>query len=413
MTSELRAGAWVLAVGSELLGDKRDLNGPETARRLAARGHEVMGIFALPDRVDEIAATLAVAVAREGLVVVLGGLGPTDDDVTREALARVTGLRMIEDPPSRARLAARFAQRDAVPTASSLRQVLVPEVANVVVNVHGSAAGSVVSLGVAVVVLLPGPPRELEPMLFPALDAAEAMLRESGREVPSPLLTSELVLAGIGEGEAYERASVLPEVRAVATAWLARPGEVRLLLRSRDAALLAAATRAVGAALGGSVVSIEGEPLAAVVVRGLAAREETIAFAESCTGGLLAAAVTSVPGSSRVFRQGFVVYSDDAKHATLGVPSEDLEQHGAVSSEVVVALATGARRKAQSDWAVAVTGIAGPEGGTPDKPVGLVWFGLALPDARVVAHRQVFAGSREDIRLRSAAFALDLVRRSF
>ena len=413
MTPEASPGAWVLAIGTELLGDKRDLNGPETARRLAARGHEVRGVFALPDSVEEIAAALAAAVAREGLVVVLGGLGPTDDDVTRDALARVTGLRMVMDPASRARLDARFAQRDAVATASSLRQVLVPEGARVVLNVHGSAPGAVVAVGRAVVVLLPGPPRELEPMLEPALDTAEAMLRESGRELPSPLRTATLVLAGIGEGEAYERASILPDVRQVTTAWLARPGEVRLLLRSRDPAHLAAATHAAMAALEGSVVSTTGEALAAVVVRELASREETVTVAESCTGGLVAAALTSVPGSSRVFRQGFVVYSDEAKRATLGVTEADLEQHGAVSSEVALAMASGARRTAQADWAVAVTGIAGPDGGTADKPVGLVWFGLALPDAQVVSHRQVFAGSREDIRLRSVAFALDMVRRSF
>lgn len=407
----MTASARVLVVGTELLGRKTDANGPVVAQALAQRGIRVRGIAIVPDDVEELAARFAWAIAEGGLVVALGGLGPTDDDRTREALSRATGIRVVEDAASRERIVAAFARRGGMPTALSLRQALVPEGSEVIANVTGAAPGSVLVQERAVVVLLPGPPSEIAGMLDAALDRATLRLAGIGQQVAAVPIRAQLVLAGIGESDAAARVADLPELQAVDVAWLPRPGEVTVHFWG-GAPAVSAAVAAAKSALGAHVVSEDGRRLAQVIVETLASREETLAAAESCTGGLVSAALTSVPGCSAILRAGVVAYANEAKASILSVAPSMLAEHGAVSEAVALAMAVGVRRVASSDWGVGVTGIAGPSGGTDDKPVGLVWVAIAAPDGRRPAERHVFDGSRDDVRRQAVAAALDLVRRN-
>lgn len=410
--------ARILTVGSELLGDLVDTNGPEVARRLTARGFRVRGLAAVPDDLDLLASELGRALSAGGLVVATGGLGPTHDDVTRDAAARATGRELREDPELRARLHAAALARGAGPPAASERQALVLEGAELVPNDHGTAPGQVQPVPGGVLVLLPGPPGELFPMLPAALAAAESCLAEAGLSPPGEAaLEAELRMAGLGESEAARRIDeddVLAAALArgdLAHSWLARPGDVSLRLRSPHRDVLERAVAAAATALAPHVYSTDGRSLAEVVVPVLAERFETLTAAESCTGGLLAAALTSVPGCSQVFRQGIVAYGAEAKARLLGVAPQALEQRGAVSSEVAEAMAAGARRLAGADWAVALTGYAGPATEGRDEPVGLVHLGLAHPDGRVESVERHFGGSRDAIRQRAVQAALDLLRR--
>jgi nicotinamide-nucleotide amidase len=407
------ARAAILAAGSELLGDKVDRNGPEIARRLKARGIAVDRIALLPDDRELLAEEVRRALAPRRLLVVSGGLGPTEDDLTREAVTDVTRLGLTEDAAARARIEELFSRRGRAAPDHSLRQALVLEGSQPIANVTGFAAGCVLAWQGAVLVLLPGPPGELNAMLDDALDRACALLRESGATFGARRLRRTLLLCGIGEGDAAAAVAPLPELHGLDVAWLAHPGEVRLVLDvpESDAVRLGDAVRAVRATLGRDVVSDDGRGLAEVVLRTLIEREETIALAESCTGGLLAAELTSVPGSSAAFRAGFVTYANDAKSEALGVPESLIATHGAVSAEVAAAMALGARRAGRADWGVGITGIAGPGGGTDSKPVGLVHWAVARPDGRVESWSTVFPGSRDDVRRRAAFFALDSVRR--
>ena len=402
--------ARILVVGTELLGGKADANGPLIARELEVRGFDVRGIAVVPDDRGELAGRFRDAIAAGGLVVAAGGLGPTEDDVTREALSDAAGVAIVEDAGARARIEERLARRGVRPNALTLRQALVPAGSEALVNVTGAAAGAVLVRGRSVIVLLPGPPGELGPMLGDACDRAVAALASIGVAPGARRAAQEVVLAGIGESDAALAVAGRAELAAVSVAWLARPGEVRLRL-SGDAAAVDAAFAAARETLRDHVVSTDGRTLAEVLVATLVAREETIAAAESCTGGLVSAALTDVPGSSAVVRAGIVSYSNDAKIALLDVDPKVLEEHGAVSEPVAVAMAQGVRRAAQADWGIGVTGIAGPGGGSEDKPVGLVWIALVTPDGRRVAKRRIWSGSRDDVRRYSVGAALDMVRR--
>jgi nicotinamide-nucleotide amidase len=411
--------AAILASGSELVADRADTNGPEIARRLALRGVRVRARGILPDDVAQLTRALLAEMGEGGLVLLVGGLGPTRDDVTREAVTAATGLRLRQDALAVARLEELARRRgSAVVSPQSLRQALVPEGSTVIANLQGAVPGAVVTVKGAVLVLLPGPPGELVPMLDPALDEALRQARERLALSPGPpVLSTTLRLAGTSESavaQALEAVSFLaaaPGASDVDVSYLAEPGDLSVTLRCRDAARLAAAVAAARAALLPHVYSDDGRSLPEVLVPMLRARGETVTCAESCTGGLLAGAITSVPGSSDVFRASFVTYANEAKSAVLGVAPALLLAHGAVSAEVACAMALGARRAAQADWALAVTGVAGPDGGTPEKPVGLVFVALAHPDGSVESWRLVLAGGRDEIRRRSVTAALDGLRK--
>ncbi len=404
--------AEILVVGTELLAGASDANGPFLSGLLHRRGLAVHGVRILPDDRAVLAREMSAALAAADLVLVTGGLGPTPDDVTREAACDATGRTAIEDPEARRRIEEAHAARGRAAPAPSLRQALLPEGARPIANVTGFAVGAVLATGSSVLVLLPGPPGELQPMAPAALDAAAEFLAAQGAPPAEPWPAATLVLAGIGESDAVARASRVPELAAIASVgWLARPGEVRLVLADPDREALGRAIAAASAHMGSDLVSATGLPCVEVVLAVLRERGETLAVAESCTGGLLAQQVTAIAGCSDVFRAGLVTYSDDAKMLLLGVPAELLLAHGAVSAEVAAAMASGARRAGRADFGIGITGIAGPGGATAEKPVGLVHWAVAAPDGRTVAASATFPGSRDDVRLRAAAAAFDALRR--
>lgn len=409
MSSEARAR--VLVIGTELLAGKPDRNGPEIARRLSRRGVIVEGIAIAGDSRAMLRDRILDALASPGLLVISGGLGPTADDVTREALCDAVGVECREDAAALARIEAFLARTGRSLNDMARRQALLPRGAEAVTNPTGLAVGGVLGLERSVIVLLPGPPGELRAMADDAFDRAERLLLERGLAPATPPHVAEIVLAGIGESDAALRVTRLPELDGIDLAWLARPGEVRLVVSHPEEQRVAAARNAVRRELPRDVVSVDGRGLAEVVLATLSEREESLTVAESCTGGLVAAELTGIPGSSRCFRGGFVTYANDAKVEMLGVPEALIEAHGAVSSEVAEAMAHGARRAGRADWSAAITGIAGPSGGTEDKPVGLVYWAVARPDGRVESWHAIFGGSRDDIRRKAVAAALDAIRR--
>jgi nicotinamide-nucleotide amidase len=412
--------AEIVAVGTEMLTPFRvDTNSLFLTRRLNDIGIDVLRKSVVGDRMDDLVATIANACFRADLVIVTGGLGPTADDLTREAAAAALNVRMKEDPEILEGLRRRFAKRSAGPMPdNNRRQAQVLEGASVLANPNGSAPGLWIERGDKIIVLFPGPPREMEPM-FDAHVGPRLERRTSGRRVHRRVIK----IAGQAESRIDEIAAPIYAPFAhgavpIETTVLAHPGQVELHLAAAgdDAAALAAALdRAVASltsAIGESVFSIDGRSIEVVVGEALKARGLSIGLAESCTGGLVAARLTEVPGSSFYVRGGVVAYSNDVKIAALGVPAAMLAEHGAVSEPVALAMADGVRRAVASDIGVAVTGIAGPDGGTEAKPVGTVWFAVSGPGNHRETLKRVVPGDRQLIRAWAVMVALDLVRRA-
>lgn len=401
MASPLAA---VLTIGTELTaGLRRDTNGGEIARRLAEAGYTVGELRSLPDDERCVEAALRVLCASYSLVVVTGGLGPTHDDITREAAAGALGRTLVSDPAIEQRLLG-LTLAHTLPRSREhlLRQALVIEGATVLPAAKGTAPGQVVQAGDCTLVLLPGPPAEMRPLLELFLSAASTAV--------APV---RFRCTGISESDAQHMVQpVLAPYRVVLTL-LASPGDVEVVLFAEgdDARDLPAAAQAVREALGDAIYSEDGASLAETVVRLAREKGEQVTCAESCTGGMVAAALTDVAGASDVFPGGIVSYANEAKAELLGVPAEMLARFGAVSEEVARAMAAGALGMPGATLAVAVTGIAGPGGGSPEKPVGLVWFAVAHRDGRVKTVERRYGGDRAMIRTRSTAMALDLLRR--
>lgn len=401
-----RPVAAILTIGTELVrGLRTDGNGPEIARALGAAGYTVTSIVSVADDASAIAAALEALAARHDLVVATGGLGPTHDDLTREAASHALRRPLVTDASLLERLTPAARRHEEAEAAERvMRQAQVLEGAEVLSAVTGTAPGQVVRAGRATVLLLPGPPREMRPLLAAFLAA------RAGGTPPV-----RLRCANVTESDAQVRvARALERHPGVGLTVLASPGEVEVVLfdEGAGAAALAEAGHDARDALGDVCYSDDGASLAEVVVGRARAAGVRIALAESCTGGLVAAAITDVPGASEVLIASIVAYANEAKVADLGVDPELIAAHGAVSAEVARAMASGARMRHDATHAVAVTGIAGPSGGTADKPVGLVWFALATTglEAQTVSRR--FPGDRAAIRTRSTVFALDLLRRA-
>jgi nicotinamide-nucleotide amidase len=360
-----------------------------------------------------------VRAARErvDLIVCSGGLGPTDDDVTREVVADVLGRTLTEDVTITERLRARYAARfsGSMPEINR-RQAMVPAGATVIENSRGSAPGLWIDDADRVVLLLPGPPRELKSMLLPLIDGP---LRTRAAGVA--LVRRIVKIAGRIESQVEE------QLRPLYAEWEAGPlpieatilaalGQIELHLsaRGRDveasAAVLDRATAQVVSTLGVDVFSTDGRSLEQVVGELLAAGGMRVGVAESCTGGLITSRLTDVAGSSRYVERSVVTYSNQSKTELLGVPEALLQAHGAVSEPVARAMAEGIRDRARVDIGVGVTGIAGPDGGTPDKPVGTVAIAVALA-AGTQARVFRFPGEREQVKFQASQSALDLVRR--
>jgi nicotinamide-nucleotide amidase len=408
--------ACIMAVGSELLTPFRvDTNSLFITERLNTVGFDVRLKTVVGDNVDELSALLRQSLTWADLIVLTGGLGPTADDITRDAVASVLGLPFDEDEATVARIRERFTRRGMVMQEINRRQALVPRGAALLENPNGTAPGLWMEHGKTAIVLLPGPPREMKPMF-------EAVLRDRLAHLGGGfgLFRRVLKITGRPESEVDARAQPIYGPWAhqevpISTTILAVLGQIELHLTA-TAASAEAASRvlgpAVGAlqrALGDDVYSVDGSALEEVVGAALRERGLKVAVAESCTGGLLTSRLTDVPGSSGYVDRSEVCYSNQAKIDSLGVPASLIDQHGAVSEPVARAMAEGIRKKAGTAVGIGVTGIAGPGGGTPDKPVGTVAIAvLSGTDARVRTFQ--FVGAREMVKFQSAQAALNMLR---
>jgi nicotinamide-nucleotide amidase len=409
--------AEIIAVGSEMLTPERvDTNSLFITERLNEIGIEVIAKAVVADERALLADVLRVAIARVDLVVVTGGLGPTSDDLTREALADVLGVPLDEDAATIDRLEQRFARRGLAMPANNRKQALVPRGARLVENEKGTAPGLLAQAAGKTILVLPGPPREMRPMLEQVI--AEHRARWTGAS-----LVLRRVLKTTGRPESQIEEAVHPIYRRwagglapIQTTILATPGqiELHLSLRAADAeagrAALAAAARELTDALGPVVFSTDGRRMEEIVGELLRERRQWIATAESCTGGLLCSRLTDVAGSSDYVERGVICYSNRAKTEWLGVPSDLLHEHGADSEPVGLAMARGVRDRARADIGVGITGIAGPGGATPSKPVGTVVVAVAWAGGERVK-KLWFPGDREQVKFHATQAALEMVRR--
>jgi nicotinamide-nucleotide amidase len=409
--------AEIIAVGSELLGTARlDTNSLVLTEQLASLGIEVLIKHVVGDHRETLARVFREARARSDLIVFTGGLGPTDDDLTREIVAEVLGRAMDTDEAIVEKIRARFARRGMKMPEVNRRQAQVPRGAVVLDNPNGTAPGLSIEDGERLIVLLPGPPREMKPM-FAGLCGTLAARAGAER-----IYTASLFITGRSESDVEQTVQPIyskwrEATPPIATTILAAMGqiELHLSLRSRDesagSAAVARARDELARALGDDVYSTDGRMMPEVVGDLLRERRYWVAAAESCTGGLLLSRLTDVPGSSDYVHGGVVAYDNEAKVAWLAVPRDLLAQHGAVSEPVAMAMAEGIRARTGADVAVGITGIAGPGGGTPDKPVGTVVIAVIVPERAGYVRTYSFLGGREMVKFQSTQAALDRVRR--
>jgi nicotinamide-nucleotide amidase len=407
--------AEIIAVGSELLTPFRvDTNSLFLTDELNKLGFEVTRKTIVGDDRAALADTFRGALARVPLVIGMGGLGPTEDDLTREVVAELFGRKLLQNDEILRQIQERFRRFGWKMPEPNVRQALVPEGATPLDNPRGTAPGLWLEEGGCTVILLPGPPQELKPMWRDAVAPRLARRARGAR-----LYARELRIAMMGESAVDERvAPIYTAYKDVQTTILAAPGEIQLHLRcwmTEEAAadkVLNEMVERITLALGDVVFTTSGESLESVVAAALNQHAATIAVAESCTGGLVAQRLTSIPGSSSYYFGGVVCYSNEVKSAWVDVPQQLLEEKGAVSSEVAVALAEGIRRRSGATLGLAVTGVAGPGGGTAEKPVGSVHVALANSNAAKERSYR-FPGDRERVRLQASQAALDMVRRYF
>lgn len=405
--------AEIIAIGSELLApDRSDTNSLWLTEQLNAIGIEVKLKTIVGDDDARLEEAIRDALRRSKVVITTGGLGPTEDDITRKVAARAMGRRLLLDETVLAEIRERFRAFGRPMPERNSRQAMVIDGAEVLPNPNGSAPGLFIEHEGTAVTLLPGPPRELKPMF-----ESEVRPRLASRTGNLVVVRRVLKVAGMGESAVDEKiAPIYTQYANPQTSILFNKSEIEVQLtasaRSREEAeaLLDKVSAELEEKLGHSVFSFRGETMEEVVGLRLSLGGYTIAIAESCTGGLIAERLTDVPGSSKYFIEGVVAYSNDAKTRTLGVEPMLLLEHGAVSGPVAEAMAEGVRKRAGTDFGLSVTGIAGPDGGTDDKPVGLVYIAL-VDDVQTQHRRLVFPGDRSLIRWRASQAALDLLRR--
>lgn len=407
--------AEIIAVGSELLTpDRLDTNSLFLTSELNRLGFRVVHKAVVGDAPDEMRSSFRHAIERADIIIASGGLGPTSDDLTRETVAELLGRKLRRDEAILRHVQERFRRVGRTMPEINARQAMVPEGATVLPNPAGTAPGLWLEANGRVVILLPGVPKELR-----ALFEAEVRPRLAKIAPRERLFTRDMRIIGLPESEVEQRISPLyalyPEAEMTI---LATSGGIQLHPRvwtgnsAKAEKLLDEMTERMALALGENLFSTRGESLEQVVARVLIDSRSTIAVAESCTGGMLAECLTSVPGSSAYFLGGAVCYSNELKTLFAGVSTELIAAKGAVSPEVALALADGIRKRAGATLGVGVTGIAGPTGGTPEKPVGLVH--IAIADDRGPREKAFhFHGDRDRVRQQATLSALDMVRRHF
>jgi len=406
----------VLTIGTELLlGYTVDTNAAELGRALAAAGAEITRRTTVADRPEAIRAGVAEALDRAGFVITTGGLGPTRDDMTKTVVAELFGKRLVLDERLLAGIQARFDRLGRTMPAINRTQAEVPEGAVILPNARGTAPGLwVEDAGGRVVVLLPGVPREMRGLLVEEV-LPRIVARQGGER--RVVLSRTVRTTGVSESALAERVGPIePDIAPLTLAYLPSVQGVDLRvtawgLELKDAeARIADVVRRLKAAVGEHGYGEEDADLAAVLLEALRTGRHRLAVAESCTGGMVGERITNIPGASDTFIGGVVAYADVIKTAALKVPLETLEAYGAVSEEAVRAMAEGAQRLFSADCTIAVTGIAGPGGGTPEKPVGTVWLAARVHTATRVLQR-VLPGDRDEVRRRAAQAGLDLLRR--
>lgn len=410
------ASVEIVTIGTEiLLGHLVDTNSVFIAQHLADAGIDVFAKHSVGDNTERLAAMLDGALERAEGVITTGGLGPTVDDLTKDAVARAVGGEVELHEPSLRAIEERFTAMGRAMSDNNRRQAMLPRGSIVLRNPHGTAPGFIaVRADGKFIACMPGVPREMKPML------AERLIPwlTDRFEVRSAIYTKTLHTVGIPESELDRRIEDLfrsyenPKI-AVLAHW--GRVDVKIMAKAGDRAtadeLIAPVAAELRGRIGNGYFGDDETTLESAIVAELARRKLTIATAESCTGGAVADALVSVAGASAVYRGSIVAYADDVKTALLNVPSEMLARAGAVSEETAIAMARGARARLGVDVALSTTGVAGPGGGSPDKPVGLVWFGLATEGGEAEAVRFTFPGNRADIRSRAATFALNLLWR--
>ncbi len=409
--------AEIIAVGSEMLTpDRLDTNSLYLTGHLNSLGIEVAAKYVIGDHLERLADTVRRALSRSGLVILTGGLGPTEDDLTREAVAGALDRRLIFRPEVAEALEQRFASIKRKMAEVNKRQAFLIEGADLLANDRGTAPGQWIEESGGIVILLPGPPHELKAMF------ERHCLPRLARVAPKQSIrTAFLRVTGMGESDLDQLISpVYKKYTNPTTTILAANGDLQVHLRARCAteaeaeALLAEVVAPIELLLADRLYSSKGDPLELVVGNLLRKHHATLAVAESCTGGMLGERLTTVPGSSDYFVGGFIVYSNGMKVELLGVPPEILERFGPVSREAAEAMAAGTRRRTGTSYALAITGVAGPgpEPGPAGRsiPAGTVYVAIADSEQAVALHRQ-FLGDRQRIRAFTTQMALDLLRR--
>jgi competence/damage-inducible protein CinA-like protein len=405
--------AEIIAVGSEMLTPERvDTNSLYLTGELNKLGVEVVTKCVIGDDRDRLADAVRRALSRSAILIVSGGLGPTEDDVTREAVAQALDRKLVYSTEIADWLVQRFAQAKRQMAEVNKRQAFVIEGADVLPNDRGTAPGQWVEESDAVAMLLPGPPYELKAMF------ERQCLPRLARLVPKQIIrTLFLRVAGMGESDLDQLiAPVYKKYENPATTILAAAGDIQIHLRARCASeaeadrLLAEVGGPIELLLGDRIYSRNGDPLEAVAGELLRKNRATICVAESCTGGMLGERFTSVPGSSDYFAGGFITYTNAMKVELLGVPAETLKEHGPVSKETAEAMAIGARRRCGATYAISITGAAGPDSGGESVPAGTVYVAIADAAGTHVVARQ-FLSDRQRVRVFTVQMALDMLRR--
>lgn len=407
--------AEIIAVGSELLTPRKiDTNSLYLTDQLNALGIEVVAKAVVGDDQERLTARVAEAASRSGIVILTGGLGPTEDDVTRDAVARALGRDLVFRQELLAAIEGRFRSMGRKMAEINRRQAYIIEGSEALSNDRGTAPGLWIESGdSAVILLLPGPPGELQSMF-----ARECLPRLERLAPKQAIRVLQYRVTGMPESDLDQLiAPVYTTYENPATTVLAAPGDIQIHLRARCAtaeeceALLGEVGPRIEALLGDRIYSRNGDDLETTVGRLLRERGATVAVAESCTGGGLGERITAVPGASDYFAGGFLVYSDRAKSDLLGVPAELIAEHSAVSAPVARSMAANARERMGTTYALSVTGIAGPDGGTNETPAGTVFLGLATPTGST-ERRMRFPGDREYVRRLATQSALDMLRRA-
>jgi nicotinamide-nucleotide amidase len=407
----------IINTGSELmLGYILNSHQQWLCREFSTRGYVVARQTSVNDVAPDIQEAVRDALTRADLIITTGGLGPTSDDRTRDLIAELLQRPLREDSEVLRRIEEFFGRRKRPMPASTRLQALIPDGSIVLQNENGTAPGIAIEYpktsGPGLLVMLPGPPRELRPMF---LNQVLPMIEQRFGLAPNFCCS---VLRTVGIGESFLEERIAPELaplmaRGLDVGYCARVGEVdlRFIARAADAETLVREAEEIARKhLRGFIYGRDPEALDAVVVHLLTERKKTLALAESCTGGYIANRITNIPGASVVFSAGLVTYSNEAKQEFLSVRESTLAQHGAVSEAVAREMAEGARAKTGADYSLSVTGIAGPRGGTPEKPVGTVFIGLATPD-RTEVKKNLNQYDRETFKFLTSQQALDLLRK--